>query len=275
MTPWSSTRMFHLSPHNAIRPHPAPRNPNKVSKIVAALGLKIPPRDLKSTDTRALLTVIYSQWLPLSSCVAQAVIDVVPPPAVAQITRLPKMLSLDGHTPINSTEAAKSRSLMFGIGSESCLLAYVSKMFAVPEQYFSETLKRRGMAQLQSYHRTAADASANPGKNNIVISAGSLDHGPSDLPKEDDEVLLGFARLYSGTIRTGDRVFCVLPKYQNSSGAGASQQRSACRNGYRRGSLHNDGPRAASCRQCEGREHLRHPRSGRQSLEECDVVSVG
>ena len=185
---------------------------------MTALGLKIPPRDLKSTDTRALLTSIYSQWLPLSSCVAQAVIDVVPPPAVAQITRLPKMLSLDGHTPLNSTEAAKTRSFMFRIGSELCLLAYVSKMFAVPEQYFSEKLKRRGMTQLQSNHRTAADASANPGKNSSVISAGSLDHEPSDRPKEDDEVLLGFARLYSGTIRTGDRVFCVLPKYQNSLG---------------------------------------------------------
>ena len=34
----------------------------------------------------------------------------------------------------------------------------------------------------------------------------------------DGEVILGFARLYSGTLRIGIRVHCVLPKYNTSLG---------------------------------------------------------
>ncbi len=44
-------------------PFPSERNPDKIAKIVATLNLKILPRDLKSKDTRNLLTLIFSQWL--------------------------------------------------------------------------------------------------------------------------------------------------------------------------------------------------------------------
>jgi hypothetical protein len=37
-------------------------DPDSVTKIVNALSLKISPRDLKSKDTRHLLTLIMQQW---------------------------------------------------------------------------------------------------------------------------------------------------------------------------------------------------------------------
>jgi len=44
-------------------------NREKVQKIVNVLNLKILPRDMKSKDTRTLLTSIFNQWLPLSTAV--------------------------------------------------------------------------------------------------------------------------------------------------------------------------------------------------------------
>jgi ribosome assembly protein 1 len=44
-------------------------NREKIPKIVKALNLKILPRDMKSKETRTLLTSIFNQWLPLSTTV--------------------------------------------------------------------------------------------------------------------------------------------------------------------------------------------------------------
>ena len=40
----------------------------------------------------------------------------------------------------------------------------------------------------------------------------------SEQEAQKGEVLLGFARIYSGTIRVGTTIACVLPKYSNAHG---------------------------------------------------------
>ena len=77
-----------------------------MAKIITTLGLKILPRDQKSKDTRQLLSLIFSQWLPLSTCVIQTIVDIVPPPSDAQRIRIPKMLYPDLYEP---TVAPKNR----------------------------------------------------------------------------------------------------------------------------------------------------------------------
>ena len=52
-------------------------NPDAVTKIVNALNIRVSPRDLKSKDTRNLLTLVMQQWLPLSTATFQAVVDVI------------------------------------------------------------------------------------------------------------------------------------------------------------------------------------------------------
>jgi ribosome assembly protein 1 len=68
---------------------------------------------------------------------------------------------------------------------------------------------------------------------NELSTLSIADHAPDPKPsdtqddaKENDlEVVLGFARLYSGTIRVGTSVYAVLPKY--SSGMGPTQSTNA------------------------------------------------
>ncbi|TFK40717.1 P-loop containing nucleoside triphosphate hydrolase protein [Crucibulum laeve] len=204
-------------------------NPNteKVTKIVTALNLKIPPRDLKSKDTRSLLSAIFTQWLSLSTCIIQAAIDIVPAPCVAQAIRIPKMLYPD----LRETTIAPKNKLeedLFASKSESgaCVTAYVSKMFAVSAKDLPENKKKpitsedmRAKAREARAARLAEQESAEAGAP--AMSSG-IEYTPgASTPAEekpeaadgDVEVILGFARLYSGTIRTGMTIYAVLPKY--------------------------------------------------------------
>ena len=112
----------------------AQRNPEKVEKIVKTLNLKILPRDLKSKDGRSLLSLIFTQWLSLSTCVIQAVIDVVPSPSIAQRTRIPKMLYPDLYETTVEPKSKVEKHLFECAKDEGAgVVALVSKMFAVPD----------------------------------------------------------------------------------------------------------------------------------------------
>ncbi|KAF8895270.1 P-loop containing nucleoside triphosphate hydrolase protein [Infundibulicybe gibba] len=182
-------------------------NPNmeKVSKIVAALNLKIAPRDLKSKDTRYLLSLIFSQWLSLSTCIIQTVIDVIPAPSIAQATRIPKMLYPDLYeTTIEPKNKLEEDLFASKAGPDACVSAYISKMFAVSAKDLPENKKKSLTAE--EMRTRAREARA------------ARDHFHHGGCVEGDDILLGFARLYSGTIRKGAIVYAILPKFDISLG---------------------------------------------------------
>lgn len=203
-------------------------NPNteKVTKIVTALNLKISPRDLRSKDSRQLLSTILTQWLSLSTCIIQATIDVVPSPSAAQAIRIPKMLypNVFGKSiqPKNKLEQDLFTS---NFAPDAVVVAYVSKMFAVAAKELPEN-KRRVVTTDELRQRVRATKEA---QDNSVSVSETPDppRAASESPphmalgemldgSEESEVILGFARLYSGTIRTGSTIYCVLPKYDAS-----------------------------------------------------------
>lgn len=203
------------------------RNQEKVAKIVGALNLKIPPRDLKSKDARHLLSLIFSQWLSLSTCVTQTVIDIVPPPCTAQATRIPKMLYPDIYeTTLVPKNKLEEDLFAANASSDACITAYVSKVFAVSAKDLPENKKKpitadqmRTRAREARIAKQAAAATDDGGGGQTSTTVGYAPTGVTEQvePKaeviENGEVILGFARLYSGTIRTGTSVYAVLPKY--------------------------------------------------------------
>jgi ribosome assembly protein 1 len=186
-----------------------------VAKIVAALDLKIPPRDLKSKDTRHLLSLIFNQWLSLSTCVVQAVIDVIPAPPIAQATRIPKMLYPNLYeTTLRPKNKLEEDLYASKFAPEACVTAYVSKMFAVNVQDLPENKKKPLTAdemKMKAHEAKDAEPLAND-LSTLLITDDAPDDAP-DREHRNKEVLLGFARLYSGTIRVGSSVYAVLPKY--------------------------------------------------------------
>ncbi|KAG6910698.1 hypothetical protein DXG01_008742 [Tephrocybe rancida] len=212
-------------------------NPNheKVAKIVTALNLKVPPRDLKSKDTRHLLSLIFSQWLSLSTCVTQSVIDIVPAPSIAQRTRIPKMLYPDLYeSTVEPKNKLEEDLFSSNSSSDACVTAYVSKMFAVPAKDLPENKKKpitaeemRVKAREAREARAAAEEAAKAGEQTEQQTSVAIPYTPPPPPPADEpiklepvgdaEVVLGFARLYSGTLRTGTKVYGLLPKYSTAS----------------------------------------------------------
>ena len=56
------------------------KDKEKLEKMTVSLGLKIPPRDFRSTDFKTILTSVMSAWLPISESVLSMVCQKLPSP---------------------------------------------------------------------------------------------------------------------------------------------------------------------------------------------------
>lgn len=206
-------------------------NADKINKIVASLRLKVKPQDLRSKDPSALLQSILSQWLPIAPAAFRAIVDKVPDPPSAQRIRVPRMLHPElpyynkaGIEPKNVLEEALYSAQTT---SESPVVAYVSKLIAIPtadlpqyqrRQLTADEMRERGRAAREAAMLAATGAAP-------VTEASGADDASSTANQEDErvqslqslpaETLIGFARLYSGTLRKGQQLFCLLPKYDD------------------------------------------------------------
>ncbi|KAI9568395.1 P-loop containing nucleoside triphosphate hydrolase protein [Boletus coccyginus] len=192
-------------------------NPNteKVTKIVSALNLKLLSRDLRSKDSRQLLSVIFHQWLSLSTCVIQSVIDIIPSPPVAQAVRLPRMLYPNVfEQAINPKNKLERDLYSSSSGAGAYITAYVSKMFAVHRKELPENKVMPLTAEeLRMRGRAAREAHKEAASNNLKETPEDTIDAPETPLVSNGEILLGFARIYSGTIKVGTKIYCVLPKY--------------------------------------------------------------
>ncbi|KAI9246612.1 P-loop containing nucleoside triphosphate hydrolase protein [Sporodiniella umbellata] len=194
----------------------------RVEKIVNALKIKVLPRDLRSRDPQILLSAIFSQWLPLSTCVLLAIIGQLPPPKDAQQMRIPKMLypNMQRNQAVEPKNMVEKALYSCDTARNVPAIAYVSKMFAMPvnmlpehrrKQMTAEEMRERGRKQ-----RALREAHA------LMEDRGEgipLDYVPEDEEAEEGdrvlggEKMIGFARLYSGKICVGQKLYVLGPKY--------------------------------------------------------------
>ena len=160
-----------------------------------------------------------------------AVIDKIPSPPSAQATRVPKMLhptAIHSHETVAPTNKLE-RDLYEGQpDSDRFTIAYVSKMFAVRADELPHNQRKpltaddmRARAKLAREERDAKALRA--AADQQATDAGlALEDRPVEVKKEEPvedeseknrETLIGFARQYSGTIRLGQTLYAVLPKF--------------------------------------------------------------
>lgn len=203
------------------------RDIEKATKIVTALNLKINPRDLNAKDGQILLTSIFVQWIPLSVSVLLSVIDRIPSPLSAQSERLPPILD----TVIGGkTLKPVVRDAMIACDRAGPPIAYISKVIAVPEE---ELMRKKEqdtkLTSIQERTRRARElASGLSQAPTDVVAAGGDDYdayGDEDYDFESlklsakkesvivKEKLIGFARVFSGTLKVGQELLLLHPKY--------------------------------------------------------------
>jgi len=200
---------------------------------VKSLNLKVLPRDMKSKDTKALLSTIFAQWLPLSIAVLVSVIEQLPSPLVGQKQRIP--LILDATPGYGDIDPNVRRAMVeFDKSPDAPVIAYVSKMVAIAEselrkntrqQLSTEEMREMGRQKRVALARELAEAANVAGESTTdhvsTPNADSFDAGTTIVDgeaqnAEDKEHLIGFARLYSGTIKVGQELYVLGPKYNPS-----------------------------------------------------------
>ncbi|KAJ2725203.1 Cytoplasmic GTPase/eEF2-like protein (ribosomal biogenesis) [Coemansia sp. Benny D115] len=273
-------------------------NQEKIDKVIGALEIKVLPRDRKTKDHRALLSIIMQGWLPLAQACMVAIVEQLPSPAAAQPLRLPPLVQDRAKSqseaktaePRNSAEQA-----LFGCSSGTQsepvpLVAYVGKIISIPRESLPEfsagkaqrdrpamtadEMRARGRDAVRrelALNRGDADSASTPGwptslnvsasasgiatplpgcdesahvglqpeeladamKDSLTLGNGGVadadadaDAAAADPDAAEDEVLVGFGRIYSGTIRVGDQVWAMQPKYsaKNASTHGFLKQ---------------------------------------------------
>ena len=168
-----------------------------LEKVIKSFNLSVPARELQNKDPKVVLQSVMSRWLPLSEAILSMVVKCMPDPIAAQSFRvsrlLPKREILNNGVDSNvlaeaelvrkSVEACDTRP-------EALCVAFVSKMFAVP----MKMLPQRGL------HGEFINNSAESGEG------------------ESDECFLAFARIFSGVLCSGQRVFVLSALYDPLKG---------------------------------------------------------
>ncbi|KAF9376994.1 Cytoplasmic GTPase/eEF2-like protein (ribosomal biogenesis) [Podila verticillata] len=204
-------------------------NPDRemTEKVVKSLNLKVLPRDMRSKDTRAILTTIFSQWLPLSTCVLLAVVEQLPSPPAAQKIRMPKMLHpFETNPPVATEDWEKG---MINCDTSSGVVAYVSKMVSVPLDVLpknkrkvltAEEMRQRG--RITREQLIASAKAAEIGETGVHLDVDEVIENRARMEAEEKaaaeelegkEALIGFSRIYSGTVRVGQKLKVLGPKY--------------------------------------------------------------
>ncbi|KAG0055413.1 Cytoplasmic GTPase/eEF2-like protein (ribosomal biogenesis) [Gryganskiella cystojenkinii] len=198
-----------------------------MEKVVKSLNLKVLQRDLRAKDTKMVLSTIFSQWLPLSTCVLLAVVDQLPSPPSAQKVRMPKMLHPFETDPPEPTEAWEKGMINCDAGSG--VVAYVSKMVSVPLEVLpknkrktlsAEEMRQRGRIQREQLISSAKAAEIGEVGVHLDVDEVIANRAKAEAEEraaaeelEGKEVLIGFSRIYSGTVRVGQKLKVLGPKF--------------------------------------------------------------
>ncbi|CAN8097365.1 unnamed protein product [Discula destructiva] len=206
-------------------------DPALLERITKSLNLAIPKHILNSRDPRTLLTAVFSSWLPISVAMLVSVVESLPSPRAAQAERLPEMLD---DSPGGEYIAPEVRDAMvnFKQAKSEPVVIYISKMVSVPESEMPQS-KRRGQLTPEEATAMARKKRAEAARAQAAVenreSVDDLTQALNSATLEDDkpdpetqeqvapEHLIGFARIYSGTLSVGDEVYVLPPKFSPAS----------------------------------------------------------
>ncbi|RYP69374.1 hypothetical protein DL770_008257 [Monosporascus sp. CRB-9-2] len=176
-------------------------DPALLEKITKSLGLTIPPHIARSRDPRLLLTTLFSSWLPLSTALLVSAIESLPSPRAAQAERLPALL---GDSPGSDYIDPSVKDAMVNFKTSPS-----SPVVAADEARELARKKRAELARVQAAETNRMD------EITTALESASLDDVIPELEEKqvDPEHLIGFARIYSGTLSVRDSLYVLPPKF--------------------------------------------------------------
>lgn len=177
------------------------------------------------------MTALFAAWLPLSTALLVSVTEYLPSPTKAQAERMPDIIDTSVGADHVSPEVRKAITES-DKSNDAPVVAYVSKMFSVPESELPQHKRRTGALSAEEARDLGRKKRAELARQQAIANGETPDVGgitealssaaigedeakaaetaPTD---EQAEHLIGFARIYSGTLSVGDEVYVLGPKF--------------------------------------------------------------
>uniref|UniRef100_A0A2P2M1M1 Tr-type G domain-containing protein n=1 Tax=Rhizophora mucronata TaxID=61149 RepID=A0A2P2M1M1_RHIMU len=164
-------------------------NKGLLEKVIKSFNLNVPPRELQNKDPKAVLQAVMSRWLPLSDAILSMVVKCLPDPICAQSFRISRLLPKRevSNSVVDSSIFAEAELVRKSVEvcdshHEAPCVAFVSKMFAFPIKMLPQK-----------------------GPNGEILSNIHVETGDGD----SDECFLAFARVFSGVLYSGKKIFVL------------------------------------------------------------------
>lgn len=167
-----------------------------LNKIIKSMNLTIPPRDLLQKDPKLVLQAVMSRWLLLSDTILSMVVECLPSPVSAMPDRIERLLPkqdflFNSNTEVQpKLEAVRDAVEVCNSSEDAPCVVFVSKMVAVP---------------IEMLPRHTPGGELLPNLESQLL-AGDVDSGGK-------ECFLAFARVFSGVVSAGQRLFVLSPLY--------------------------------------------------------------
>ncbi|KAK7286801.1 hypothetical protein RJT34_22055 [Clitoria ternatea] len=156
-----------------------------LDKVIKSFHLSVPLRELQNKDAKVVLQAVMTRWLPLSDAILSMVVRCMPNPAAAQSFRVSRLIPKLGKEEVEVWEAVERCDCR----PQAPCVAFVSKMFALP----------------------------------VKMVPGGGDEG-DDGDCGEGECFLAFARIFSGVLSVGQRIYVLSAMYDPRKGERESKQ---------------------------------------------------
>jgi len=205
------------------------KDKDQTLKMIEKLEITVHPRDLRSTD-RSLLLAIMSAWLPLSRAMLDAVVEQLPSPLQLTQNKVQRLLSSPlrpfNSLPENSRKSLETALLSCNSDDAAPTIVFISKMFAVERKSLPEMRPRILTPEEMKARREEAIAKLKQQRENEteLVKIDSEDQNMNNKDdndnnlKEEEHAFIAFARIYSGRLRKGQKLFVLGPKYDPVTG---------------------------------------------------------
>lgn len=197
--------------------------------------MKLHARDIRQTDPKVQIQAIFSQWLPIERTILEMIVRVTPHPGLIsdeKAVRLMCSLNQDFETLPKQTQELKNEFKKSDANSEN-VIVFISKMVSVdrsllpenkPKPLTQEEIARKRELARQRIQQRNQELEA--GIQSLNITNGLVDGSteleqkrddPAEAEKEEEAVFIAFARVYSGTLKKGSKIFALNPKHDPST----------------------------------------------------------
>ncbi|KAJ8029425.1 Elongation factor-like GTPase 1 [Holothuria leucospilota] len=218
------------------------RDESKMEKIIKSLNLKLGPRDLKQKDTKQQLKAILNKWLPVTTCALNMVCSKLPSPIAMSDKRIEKLLCSSGKRFDSLPEESQNLKSDFQkvqSNPDVPVVAFISKMFAVDKKSLPENKQRPLTAeeiaerrlevrrlhaerqrQIQTEATSSQQGEQSESSTENEIEENGLDGDKEEVGKDETEeqVFIAFARIFSGVVKRGQKLYVMEPAYDPHQG---------------------------------------------------------